>query len=48
MRVLKGRAAQRGDHPLLNVVAECLKRGLEAPERTEDFPLAPREWCTSG
>lgn len=40
MRELKRRAAERGD-TLSDVVAECLKRGLEAPEPTEDLPPLP-------
>jgi hypothetical protein len=40
MRELKRRAAERGD-TLSDVVAECLKRGLEAPESTGDLPPLP-------
>ena len=40
MRELKRRAAERGD-TLSAVVAECLKRGLEAPERPAELPRLP-------
>ena len=41
MRELKRRAAERGD-TLSAVVAECLKRGLEAPEGPAELPRLPR------
>lgn len=40
MRELKRRAARRGE-TLSSVVAECLKRGLEAPEIPADLPSLP-------
>lgn len=40
MRELKRRAARRGE-TLSAVVAECLKRGLEAPEVPADLPPLP-------
>lgn len=40
MRELKRRAAERGD-TLSDVVAECLKRGLETPESPGDLPPLP-------
>lgn len=40
MRELKRRAAERED-TLSAVVAECLKRGLEAPEEPAELPPLP-------